>query len=118
MGNIDSRRRSKDHISFDSYVSHSDYDPAEFSKDLRGNLSRLIIYAESADQEEQKKVAERLANEAVNPARQSQLAGLGGLELAFLLARSTDVEVSIVCVNTAPVQLCSNLNLKEGIGAL
>lgn len=95
MGNSDSRgRKTKDKISFDLATSALDYDPAEFSKDLEANLSRLIMYAEVAETPEQMRIAERLANEAVDPARQAQISRLGGLELAFTLARSSDIEVS------------------------
>ena len=57
------------------------------------NLSRLIVYAESADPALQREVAERLANEAVKPARQVQIVEYGGLKLLVPLTKSTDMEV-------------------------
>lgn len=98
---------------------------------LQVHLSRLIVYAESADVKLQRevilfvveyfmhflllivslmmfllcsccvffflnrgtKVAEKLANEAVKPARQVQIVEYGGLKLLVPLTRSTDIEV-------------------------
>lgn len=60
---------------------------------LRVNLSRLIAYAESADVTLQREVAEKLANEAVKPARQVQIVELGGLRLLVPLTKSADSEV-------------------------
>lgn len=57
------------------------------------NLSRLIVYAESADPSLQREVAERLANEAVKPSRQSQIVEYGGLKLLVPLTNSSDTEV-------------------------
>jgi hypothetical protein len=67
---------------------------AEFTKALRANLQRLIMYAQSADEVLQREVAERLANEAVKPSRQVQIVQLGGLQLLLPLTRSADTEVS------------------------
>eukprot|EP01036_Dinobryon_divergens_P022256 gene22256-30498_t len=64
-----------------------------FLRSLQINLSRLIIYAESADTSLQREVAEKLANEAVKSARQVQIVEYGGLKLLVPLTRSTDREV-------------------------
>lgn len=80
-----------------------------FMNSLKVNLSRLIAYAESADTQLQREVvektfspcvlivhnqvAEKLANEAVKPARQVQIVEYGGLKLLVPLTKSTDVEV-------------------------
>lgn len=64
-----------------------------FLESLRINLSRLIAYAESADPKLQREVAEKLANEAVKPARQVQIVEYGGLQLLVPLTKSVDVEV-------------------------
>ena len=65
----------------------------EYIQQLRVNLSRLIVYAESADPSLQREVAERLANEAVKPARQAQIVEYGGLKLLVPLTKSLDAEV-------------------------
>jgi HEAT repeat protein len=57
------------------------------------NLSRLIAYCESAEVTLQREVAEKLANEAVKPARQVQIVQYGGLKLLVPLTKSTDMEV-------------------------
>jgi hypothetical protein len=56
-------------------------------------LSRLIAYAESAEVSLQREVAEKLANEAVKPARQVQIVQYGGLRLLVPLTKSVDQEV-------------------------
>lgn len=66
---------------------------SQFMESLKLNLSRLIAYADSADIKLQREVAERLANEAVKPARQVQIVEYGGLQLLVPLMKSTDVEV-------------------------
>ena len=65
----------------------------EYIQQLRVNLSRLIVYAESAEPSLQREVAERLANEAVKPARQQQIVEYGGLKLLVPLTKSSDTEV-------------------------
>jgi hypothetical protein len=65
----------------------------EFIRQLQINLSRLIAYAESADIQLQREVAEKLANEAVKSARQVQIVEFGGLKLLVPLTRSRDSEV-------------------------
>ncbi len=62
-------------------------------RSLQVNLSRLIVYAESAEVSLQREVAEKLANEAVKPARQVQIVEYGGLKLLIPLTKSTDSEV-------------------------
>lgn len=64
-----------------------------FIKQLQINLSRLIAYCESAELSLQREVAEKLANEAVKPARQVQIVQYGGLQLLVPLTKSTDEEV-------------------------
>ncbi|KAJ1398716.1 hypothetical protein B484DRAFT_406558 [Ochromonadaceae sp. CCMP2298] len=64
-----------------------------FLRSLQLHLSRLIAYAESADVTLQREVAEKLANEAVKPARQVQIVAYGGLKLLVPLTRSSDLEV-------------------------
>jgi len=66
---------------------------SEFLKSLRINLSRLIAYADSADATLQREVAEKLANEAVNPNRQIQIVEYGGLKLLVPLTKSKDPDV-------------------------
>lgn len=73
--------------------SDDDNEDDEYIQQLRVNLSRLIVYAESADHTLQREVAERLANEAVKPARQSQIVEYGGLKLLVPLTKSSDTEV-------------------------
>jgi hypothetical protein len=91
MGNRGSRRRqSEEKDSIEIYETDSD---AEFTKTLKANLQRLIMYAQSADVVLQREVAERLANEAVKPSRQVQIVQLGGLQLLLPLTRSLDSEV-------------------------
>lgn len=64
-----------------------------YVQQLRVNLSRLIVYAESADHSLQREVAEKLANEAVKPTRQAQIVEYGGLRLLVPLTKSSDPEV-------------------------
>lgn len=64
-----------------------------FIRSLQVNLSRLIVYAESAEVSLQREVAEKLANEAVKPARQVQIVEYGGLKLLIPLTKSSDSEV-------------------------
>lgn len=70
-----------------------DIEDDSFLNTLRINLSKLIIYAESADPLLQREVAEKLANEAVNPNRQKQIVEFGGLKLLLPLTNSGDIEV-------------------------
>lgn len=56
-------------------------------------MSRLIVYAESADIGLQREVAEKLANEAVKSNRQVQIVEYGGLRLLVPLTKSPDPEV-------------------------
>ena len=67
MGSSESKNQEeKDEITFeDEDVSESD----DFSILLETHLTRLISYAASSDVALQRKVAEKLANEAVNPKR-------------------------------------------------
>lgn len=65
----------------------------EYVQQLRVNLSRLIVYAESADPALQREVAEKLANEAVKASRQAQIVEYGGLKLLVPLTKSSDSEV-------------------------
>lgn len=65
----------------------------EYIQQLRVNLSRMIIYAESADVSLQREVAEKLANEAVKSNRQVQIVEYGGLQLLVPLTKSSDPEV-------------------------
>jgi hypothetical protein len=65
----------------------------EYINQLRVNLSRMIVYAESADLGLQREVAEKLANEAVKPNRQVQIVEYGGLRLLVPLTKSSDPEV-------------------------
>ena len=60
---------------------------------MQVNLSRLIVYAESADTALQREVAEKLANEAVKASRQVQIVEYGGLKLLIPLTKSSDEEV-------------------------
>lgn len=66
-----------------------DVDDAEVVLHLR----RLIAYAEGADAQLQREVAERLANEAVRGDQQERIVRCGGLALLGPLTRSADVEV-------------------------
>jgi len=70
-----------------------DDDDDNWTNSLKVNLSRLIAYATSADVTLQREVAEKLANEAVNPKRQVQIVEYGGLKLLVPLTKSVDVEV-------------------------
>lgn len=72
---------------------NNDEDDSEFIRSLQVNLSRLIAYCESAEINLQREVAEKLANEAVKPARQVQIVQYGGLKLLVPLTKSTDREV-------------------------
>jgi hypothetical protein len=56
-------------------------------------LYYLKAYAQSADDKLQKEVAEKLANEAVNPVRQKQIVEYGGLKLLVPLINSRNIEV-------------------------
>jgi hypothetical protein len=76
-----------------SSVSTSSGDDEGFTESLRINLQRLIVYAQSADVELQREVAERLANEAVKPDRQVQIVELEGLKLLLPLTESENSEV-------------------------
>lgn len=64
-----------------------------YVQSLKLNLSRLIVYADSADVKLQREVAERLANEAVKSSRQVQIVEYGGLKLLVPLTNSSDIEV-------------------------
>lgn len=68
-------------------------DDSAFLRSLQVNLSRMIVYAESADVKLQREVAEKLANEAVRSERQVQIVEYGGLKLLIPLTRSADPEV-------------------------
>ena len=92
MGNRGSRRRASEQK--DDVVVYETETDAGFTKTLKVNLQRLIMYAQSADEVLQREVAERLANEAVKPTRQVQIVQLGGLQLLLPLTRSSDIEVS------------------------
>lgn len=66
MGSSESKNEEKDEITFeDEDAKESD----DFSELLETHLTRLISYARSSDVTLQRKVAEKLANEAVNPKR-------------------------------------------------
>mmetsp|Transcript_20177 Transcript_20177/g.34020 ORF Transcript_20177/g.34020 Transcript_20177/m.34020 type:complete len:296 (-) Transcript_20177:199-1086(-) len=79
----------------DIEIEYSDEDEEDdaYVQQLRVNLSRLIVYAESADHSLQREVAEKLANEAVKPSRQAQIVEYGGLRLLVPLTKSSDTEV-------------------------
>lgn len=78
----------------DIEIEYSDDEEDDaYVQQLRVNLSRLIVYAESADHSLQREVAEKLANEAVKPARQAQIVEYGGLRLLVPLTKSSDPEV-------------------------
>lgn len=85
----------KDDKKSDFVIEEDDGDDTEspFIKSMQVNLSRLIVYAESADVTLQREVAEKLANEAVKPNRQVQIVEYGGLKLLIPLTRSVDQEV-------------------------
>lgn len=87
------KKDSKKDSDFEIVDDPDDCDESVFIKSLRVNLSRLIAYAESADTSLQREVAEKLANEAVMPARQVQIVEYGGLKLLIPLTQSTDPEV-------------------------
>jgi hypothetical protein len=91
MGNRQGKDQEKDELEF---YDDSDEESSELSdKQLETHLTRLISYANSASPSLQREVAEKLANEAVNPTRQSQIVKLGGLDLLLPLTLSTDLEV-------------------------
>jgi hypothetical protein len=69
-------------------------------RQLQVNLSRLIAYCECADVSLQREVAEKLANEAVKPARQVQIVQYGGLKLLVPLTKSVDAEVQRLAAHT------------------
>ena len=90
------RRPSSKESEFEIENSKDDCDDDDddnWTNGLRVNLSRLIAYATSADVTLQREVAEKLANEAVNPKRQVQIVEYGGLKLLVPLTKSVDVEV-------------------------
>eukprot|EP01033_Poteriospumella_lacustris_P003129 gene3129-2302_t len=78
---------------FEIEDDHDEEQESEFLRSLQVNLSRLIAYCESAEVTLQREVAEKLANEAVKPARQVQIVQYGGLKLLVPLTKSTDMEV-------------------------
>lgn len=88
-----SKKKESDKKSDDFEIEDPFPEDSAFLTSLQTNLSRLIAYAESADPALQREVAEKLANEAVNPARQVQIVEYGGLKLLIPLARSSDIEV-------------------------
>jgi hypothetical protein len=59
MGNNDSKQSERDEVQFETT------DDGQLTAQMRVHLSRMIAYAESADVQLQRQVAERLANEAV-----------------------------------------------------
>jgi len=65
----------------------------KFLNDLKLNMTKLIAYAQSADVNLQREVAERLANEAVKADRQQQIVECNGLRLLVPLTQSSDKEV-------------------------
>lgn len=87
------RKEKKSDFVIEDDGDEADGGTSEFIAKLQTNLSRLIAYAESADVTLQREVAEKLANEAVRPARQVQIVEYGGLKLLIPLTRSTDQEV-------------------------
>lgn len=74
-------------------VDDDDDADESYVENLKLNLSRMIVYADSADIKLQREVAEKLANEAVKPSRQVQIVEYGGLKLLVPLTNSNDVEV-------------------------
>jgi len=88
------RRAGSKESEFEIEDTNDDADDDDnFMNSLKVNLSRLIAYATSADVMLQREVAEKLANEAVNPKRQVQIVEYGGLKLLVPLTKSVDVEV-------------------------
>jgi len=87
------KRDSKKESDFEIENDQDENQESAFIKSLRVNLSRLIVYAESADTTLQIEVAEKLANEAVKPVRQVEIVEYGGLKLLIPLTQSTDAEV-------------------------
>jgi hypothetical protein len=73
---------------------------AEQVEALRGQIARLIAYAEGADTALQKAAAEKLANEAVSAGRQELIVDVGGLDLLRVLLRSTDADVLRLAAHT------------------
>jgi vacuolar protein 8 len=65
----------------------------ETAEDIRRQLERLTLYAESSDAELQREAAEMLANLAVRPERQEQIVAHGGLRLLMLLTASGNADV-------------------------
>jgi hypothetical protein len=93
MMNLFRSKKPQDKKSDFEIEDEHDEEDSAFIQSLQVNLSRLIVYAESADTVLQREVAEKLANEAVKPARQVQIVEYGGLRLLIPLTKSSDQEV-------------------------
>jgi hypothetical protein len=78
----------------DAFVSEEKKD-----EEIRKEFRKLILYAESAEVNLQRRVAERLANEALDSNRQRQIVRLGGLDLLIPLCSSEDPEVRRLSVH-------------------
>ena len=63
-----------------------------FERELRTNMQRLIVYAQSSDASLQRMVAERIANECVREDRRRLIVELDGLALLLPLARARCAE--------------------------
>ena len=70
-----------------------DKERMERKEDLATGYKRLMAYAASGTVAQKKKVAEMLANHAVQPIRQREIVELGGLKLLLPLTKSEDSEV-------------------------
>ena len=70
-----------------------DKERLERRSDLATGYKRLIAYAASGTVAQQRKVAEMLANAAVQPVRRREIVELGGLNLLLPLTKSKDNEV-------------------------
>lgn len=79
MFNLFTKKKSQKKSDFEIEEDDVDEVDSVFLNSLKVNLSRLIVYAESAEVSLQREVAEKLANEAVNSARQVQIVEYGGL---------------------------------------
>ena len=100
MGNSSSTRNLRNGSQPDTVILEDDVGAAAshahhaaFATELRTNMQRLIIYAQSTDASLQREVAERLANEAVHADRRRLIIELDGLSLLLPLMRSTDSEI-------------------------
>ena len=92
-----------------SFSATADASLPSFERELRTNMQRLIVYAQSSDASLQRMVAERLANECVREDRRRLIVELDGLALLLPLARARCAETRRMAAHAL-----ANLSVETG----